>query len=271
MGKLHLIGGEKGGVGKSFTARLLAQYLIDNNKPFAGFDSDQSHQTFSRFYSEFNTSVTPSEIESLDQIIETAEENSDLNIVVDLAAQTAEKIASWMDSCDLVNLMEELDYETYLWHVMDDSADCVNLLAKTLERFADTNVKLVVVQNYGRGNSFKQFEQTAVYQKAKQQGAIILMIARLHENITQKIDFSNLSFWAAANSKEQMKIAERQRVKVWLRHSYGQMERVFNNGNAQNTQTVNSQVTEAQQQAASSTQPLHAIKEKLEQSEKEFC
>jgi len=36
MSSLHLIGGEKGGVGKSFTARLLAQYFVDRELPFIG-------------------------------------------------------------------------------------------------------------------------------------------------------------------------------------------------------------------------------------------
>ena len=40
---IHLIGGEKGGVGKSMVARLLAQYLIDQSIPFLGFDTDKSH------------------------------------------------------------------------------------------------------------------------------------------------------------------------------------------------------------------------------------
>ena len=30
VSKVHLIGGEKGGVGKSMVSRLLAQYFIDN-------------------------------------------------------------------------------------------------------------------------------------------------------------------------------------------------------------------------------------------------
>ncbi|CUB04628.1 nucleotide-binding protein [Marinomonas fungiae] len=51
MGKVHFVGGEKGGVGKSMTARLLAQYYIDKELPFLGFDCDASHGTFSRFYS----------------------------------------------------------------------------------------------------------------------------------------------------------------------------------------------------------------------------
>lgn len=41
MANIHLVGGEKGGVGKSVVARLLAQYMIDHNLPFIGFDTDR--------------------------------------------------------------------------------------------------------------------------------------------------------------------------------------------------------------------------------------
>ena len=50
MTNIHLIGGEKGGVGKSVVARLLAQYFIDHSIPFLGFDSDRSHGALLRFY-----------------------------------------------------------------------------------------------------------------------------------------------------------------------------------------------------------------------------
>ena len=43
MTNIHLIGGEKGGVGKSLVARLLAQYMIDNSIEFLAYDSDRSH------------------------------------------------------------------------------------------------------------------------------------------------------------------------------------------------------------------------------------
>ena len=41
MANIQLIGGEKGGVGKSVVARVLAQYMIDKNIPFVGFDTDR--------------------------------------------------------------------------------------------------------------------------------------------------------------------------------------------------------------------------------------
>jgi len=53
MTRLHFIGGEKGGVGKSVVARILAQYFIDRQIPFIGFDTDKSHGSLVRFYSDF--------------------------------------------------------------------------------------------------------------------------------------------------------------------------------------------------------------------------
>lgn len=50
MAHIHFIGGEKGGVGKSLVSRILAQYLIDNERPFLGFDTDRSHGALMRFY-----------------------------------------------------------------------------------------------------------------------------------------------------------------------------------------------------------------------------
>ena len=42
MSHIHLVGGEKGGVGKSTVARLLAQAFIDRGHAFTGLDGDQS-------------------------------------------------------------------------------------------------------------------------------------------------------------------------------------------------------------------------------------
>lgn len=230
MGTLHFIGGEKGGVGKSFTARLLAQYMVDTQRAFVGFDTDKSHGTFTRFYAQFTTEVSIDDYESLDQIVEFAEQNPDCNIIVDLAAQTANGLNRWARECDLYELMDELGYQVFYWHVMDDSADSVFLLDKQMATLEHPKLTLVVVENHGRGNSFKQFENTEVYQKVKSCRAKIIMLARLHESLTQKIDFNNYSFWAAANSRQCMKLTESQRVKVWLRHAYGQIAPLFEDG-----------------------------------------
>jgi hypothetical protein len=93
MANIHLIGGEKGGVGKSLVARLLAQYFIDKSIPFIGFDSDRSHGALMRFYAGFASPVLIDSYESLDAIVEAATQMPERRIIVDLAAQTEEPTA----------------------------------------------------------------------------------------------------------------------------------------------------------------------------------
>ena len=93
MANIHLIGGEKGGVGKSLVARILAQYLIDHESPFLGFDTDRSHGSLMRFYAGYASPVVIDRYESLDAIIEAAAEQPDRRVLVDLAAQTHEALA----------------------------------------------------------------------------------------------------------------------------------------------------------------------------------
>ena len=66
MANIHLIGGEKGGVGKSLVAHVLAQYFIDREIPFVAFDTDRSHGALMRFYAGYASPVVVDNYESLD-------------------------------------------------------------------------------------------------------------------------------------------------------------------------------------------------------------
>src|ERR1700733_7376520 len=102
MTQIHLVGGEKGGVGKSVVSRLLAQYFIDNAIPFLGFDSDRSHGALMRFYAGYASPVVMDRYESLDAIIEAAAEQPERRVLVDLAAQTQDPLTKWMDESQLL-------------------------------------------------------------------------------------------------------------------------------------------------------------------------
>lgn len=226
MSNIHFIGGEKGGVGKSMTSRLLAQYFIDADAPFIGLDSDQSHGTFSRFYREFASPLIVDDYDSLDQLVLLAQENPDSDLIVDLAAQTSTRLGKWIDESDALALLQELGCQPYLWHVMDDGADSVNLLNNLLDRYPQDFIKFVVVNNLGRGECFEYFEKSPIYQKAKARGAIFITLEKLQPQLAARIDFSNSSFWAAANNTEVMNIIERARVRVWLKNNYLQFAKL---------------------------------------------
>ncbi|MBC8209701.1 MAG: mobilization protein [Gammaproteobacteria bacterium] len=224
MGRVHFIGGEKGGVGKSLTSRLLAQYLIDHASPFAGFDLDQSHATFSRFYDEYTGQLVVDDFSSLDRILEFADQNPQHDIIVDLAAQTSQRLNKWIDDSDVMGAFAELGYQVFLWHVMDDGRDSINLLEKLLNSYTQSSLRFVVVENLGRGDNFEGFLRSQTFRKAQSRNADFVTLDKLETRLTQKIDFNNLSFWAAANDRQLIGFVERKRMKVWLDNNYQQLD-----------------------------------------------
>lgn len=226
MSKVHFVGGEKGGVGKSMTARVLAQYYIDHDLPFLGFDCDSSHATFSRFYENFSSPIIIGEEDSLDGMLAAIEEYPDRDLIIDLAAQAAQPLGLWIEETDVFGLLDEMGYQVCLWHVMDDGADSVTLLEQLLDRYQQPSVDFIVVQNLGRGNDFSRFKKSDTYKKAVERDVLMLELAKLQTKLTQKIDFNNSSFWSVANDRSIMNIAERQRMKVWLRKVYEELDKL---------------------------------------------
>lgn len=226
---IHLVGGEKGGVGKSLMARLLAQYFIDHEVPFIGFDTDRSHGALMRFYAGYASPVLVDRYEALDSIIESSIDNPGRRVLVDLAAQTQEPLVRWMDESGVLDLADVSGLSMHYWHVMDSGRDSVDLLKKLLDRFGH-RLQYVLVRNQLRGDDFSQLEQSGEQARALGLGAKIVTIKRLHDVVVQKIDAGNLSFWAAKNAANdhgaRLGLMERQRLKLWLNHAYGELDGV---------------------------------------------
>jgi hypothetical protein len=227
MAKIHFIGGEKGGVGKSLMARVLAQYLIDRGEPFIGFDTDRSHGALMRFYSGYASPVIVDRYEALDAIMEAAVEQPERRILVDLAAQTHDPLVRWMDDSGVLNLADESGIAIHYWHVMDTGKDSVDLLRRLLDRFG-TSLKYVLVRNQVRGNDFGVLEQSGEQARALGLGAKIVSVKRLHDGAINKIDATSSSFWNAKNGDNHaaLGLMDRQRVKMWLRDVYRDLDDV---------------------------------------------
>ena len=227
--KVHLIGGEKGGVGKSMVSRLLAQYFIDHQLPFVGFDTDRSHGSLMRFYADYASPVLVDRYEALDKIIEDAVEQPGSRVLVDLAAQTHEPLVKWMDESGVLDMADLSGITLNYWHVMDSGRDSVDLLARLLDRFGQ-RLHYVLVRNQLRCDDFGQLERSGQLERAVVLGARIADIKRLHDAVVHKIDARNASFWLAKNGSAidgpGLGLMERQRLKLWLNHAYAEITKV---------------------------------------------
>lgn len=229
MSTIHLIGGEKGGVGKSVVARLLAQYMIDHEIPFIGFDTDRSHGSLLRFYADYASPTIVDNYESIDKIIETAAENPEQQILVDLAAQTHYPLSKWLEESGVLELAEELDVTIQYWNVMDSGKDCVDLLGKLLDQY-DAKLNYVLVLNQLRDGDFTILEQSGIKERALGLNAKLITLKRLHTPVMTKVDANSSSFWAAQNktvdNPNALGLLERQRVKTWLKQAYTELKSI---------------------------------------------
>lgn len=244
MSSLNFIGGEKGGVGKSVVARLLAQYFIDHGWPFVGYDSDRSHPSFARFYADYASPVVVDSFEGLDRVVASYEAGdgghalpgeglhdgageppapaAPPRVVVDLAAQTAAPLHRWMQESELLEVMGGIGVAVNYWFVSDGGTDSVHLLGSVAEAFGKGG-RLIVVENRGRGSDFSALEDAPELRSARDAGARLVVIGALQDATMARIDRHSSSFWAAVNHRDGphgLGLLERQRAKAWLRNCY---------------------------------------------------
>jgi len=228
MSSVHLVGGEKGGVGKSVVARTLAQYFIDKGLSFAALDADNSHGALLRYYADYTRAVDLEQLDSADQIMDRAL-GAERSVVVDLPAQSTRYFRRWANSGDVLSFAPQMGVELYFWHVSDGGYDSVRVLEGALEEFRG-QLKFVVVKNYGRSQEFEQLEESKAATELREQGGHLIDFPGLNSRTMYMIDGYGASFWAAVNSQDPelaLSPMERQRTKLWLARAYEGIDTVI--------------------------------------------
>jgi hypothetical protein len=227
LSQIHFVGGEKGGVGKSVVARVLAQRFIDRGQPFAGIDADRSAGALLRYYSEYTQPVDLGSVESADEIMDRAL-GSERAVLVDLPAQSARSLFDWFAGANVFDFAREVGVGLSFWHVTDGGFASVGQIELALGLLGD-RVRHFLVRNRGRGKDFSQLEQSAALHKLAELSGKVLDLPELEAASMFAIDRMGTSFWAAihrADGEGTLKPLDRQRVKLWLGQCYAALERV---------------------------------------------
>ena len=231
MGRVHLIGGEKGGVGKSVVARLLVQYWIDRAISFVAFDTDRSHGALLRCYSGYAEPLDVTRMEDLDRIVLALDDTIE-EIVVDLAAQTEARLEAWLSAGEVLPLLERLGHPVWFWYVIDEGKDSVRLLSQMLDRIGSA-CHVVCVRNHARGHDFGLFKEAKLDDRILQMGGNVIDLPGLHPESMLKIDAYDKSFWAAIHNTDPdvtpcLSRMQRERAKVFIRNAHQVFREILN-------------------------------------------
>ena len=146
--KLIVFPQDKGGIGKSFVATLLYDYLSERQVKLKTFDLDHANSTFQRYVAEaefLDTDVDADKLAVLDKMVN-ALDTVDV-VLVDNRASGGTKILRYIEDSQLTEMQKELQFELLFVVVVLEDKDAISQIADLLDEYKE-RVQWLVVRNY---------------------------------------------------------------------------------------------------------------------------
>jgi hypothetical protein len=225
--KIHLIDGEKGGVGKSLFARTLMQYVVDKQMKITLVDADRTNADVSEVYPAGAITASFSEDEkksyAADEIFNLALTQS---VVVNLPAQVYLLVNEWISRNDVLEVGAQYDVRLVKWFVCTGAYDSVKLFMESLDKFENT-ITHVLVKNYAMCDEWDRVlekpELKSAIAKYKVKQVVFPKLSYRERDILLE---EKLTFSAAKNYTKKLGVLGIQRVHSFLKQAHGELDKV---------------------------------------------
>jgi hypothetical protein len=184
---------DRGGIGKSFVATLLYDYLVDANASFKTFDLDHANSTFKRLVPEaefIHTDVDTDKLASLDPLVRSLEAVD--TVLVDNRATGGAKLLEYIEESLLIDLQKTLKFQLVFVIIAVDDLDAISQAADILDVYGN-RVRWLVVKNYRDSTELTFFDQSETRKRLIEAGAIEVEVPCLSEitkNLLQKFNLT---------------------------------------------------------------------------------
>lgn len=184
---------DKGGIGKSFVATLLHDYLTEAGVRLKAFDLDHANSTFNRLVPEaefIDTDVDANKLGVLDRIV-TALTEADV-VIVDNRATGGSKVLAYFEETGLPDLQAQLDCTLVFTVIATDDKDANSQIAELLDSHGP-RVRWLVARNLRDGGSLDLFAQSNARTRLRELGAIEVDVPCLAEVTKNRLQQANLT------------------------------------------------------------------------------
>lgn len=184
---------DKGGIGKSFVATLLHDYLADQGVRIKAFDLDHANSTFQRFIpdAEFiDTDIDADKLGVLDRIVHVLPDTD--VVLVDNRATGGSKMLAYLDETRLPELQTEFDCHLVFVVIATDDKDAISQIAELLDTHGE-KVRWLVVRNLRDGDNLSLFAQSNSRKKLATLGAVEIDAPCLAEITRNRLQDANLT------------------------------------------------------------------------------
>ncbi len=210
----------KGGVGKSFFAVNLVQYLKDHSIGHLAIDTDNENSTLKRFHPEA-TFLDIEDTKQIDTILASLEK-TDL-VVVDCRAASTDIFLDYFDELQIFDLLEGLGAGLTVISPVNHETDSLDQIRHLAERLND-RCRYVIVKNQALTERFAVYDQSKTRTRLIEElGAREVTMPRLYDWLVAELNVQNLTV-TAGSGHSAFTLMDRQRLKNWQRIFYEELE-----------------------------------------------
>lgn len=238
MSMINIVLQGKGGVGKTFTSLMLAQYLQDKNIEKLLIDTDPINNSFSSYES---LGVQPLTIlsentvkpKAFDELMEILIEN-EKTAVIDNGASSFLPLLSYLIENECFEVLKDSGHIINIHSIIAGGqalADTMSNLLQLIDKLPPY-INFIVWLNEKDGDIASQeapdkgFEESKVYIQNKDRIKSIIRLPKpsqdqlldIRKALSQRITFSEAIFSA------DFRVMEKQRIKLYQRHVYQQLD-----------------------------------------------
>lgn len=223
MGIVHFINGQDGGVGKSTTFKVIADYCIEKKISLSLFDADRKEDVY-RIYQDkypiqqaiFNEGEEYQN--SANTIYDEALSN---NVLVNLPANVFHSLADWFVKNGIFETAEETEVAFYNWFVTDGDPDKIINLEQNLDFFGDRSKRNILVQNYGKRKDWSDFNKHKTIKKLiKSYELTVLEFPKLLGNLEKDIISQKFLTFTEAKVYKFSSSISNSRIRSFVRQSF---------------------------------------------------
>ena len=210
----------KGGVGKSFFAVNLVQYLKDHSIAHVAIDTDNENSTLKRFHPEA-TFLDIEDAKEIDTILASLEK-TDL-VVVDCRAASTDIFLDYFDELRIFDLLGKLGADLTVISPVNHETDSLEQIRELADRLND-RCRYVIVKNEALTERFTIYEQSKTRTRLLEElDAREIIMPRLYDWLVAELNVHNLTVTAGIRHSV-FTLMDRQRLKNWQHQFYAELE-----------------------------------------------
>ncbi len=209
--QLDIILNGKGGVGKSFFATNLVQYLKDRQIEHRAIDTDNENSTLKRFHREAEF-INIGNVQEIDLLFSSLEQSP--LVVVDCRAASTDIFLDYFAEVRAFEILEMLDASLTVISPVNHEADSVEQV-KIIASSLNDRCRYLIVRNQAHSEQFKIFENSNTRGRIIDElGGREIVMPKLYDWLVTGLNETNLTI-SEAIKHSGFSLVDRQRLKNW--------------------------------------------------------